>query len=179
MQPEILILSWPMSRCRSRSAKAVAIPWAIGIERAVEGRDLADHAAGVRVALVQRVVGVECGEVGRVGMQVLHVLEPEMRREVALVGERLLEEHEGVDHQHRRRRIDPRDHVQEDGRLGAEGGDEGDLARELGEDASEDVLGPGAAVGQAQRVDPVEGGAVDEAGIKPHRTAPRPGRGRP
>ena len=35
MQPEILIFSGPMSRCRSRSAKASAISCAIGIERAV------------------------------------------------------------------------------------------------------------------------------------------------
>jgi hypothetical protein len=141
------------------------------VEGAVERRDLPDDAAGVRVPAVERAIGVERREVGGRRAQVLHVGQAETVGKVALVGERLLEEHQRVDHQHRQVAVERRDHVEQDRRVGPERGDGGDVAGELRQRAGEDLLGPGFAVGEVERLGAGKGMAL-QVTFRPHGTGP-------
>ena len=149
-------------------------------ERRLKRTHLADVAAGVGIAAVQGVVGVEAPQGPGIGAEVAQVGEAEVRCEFLLVVQRLLEEHQRVEHQHGQVAVDLGDHVQQHGGVGAEGGDQRHLAGELGMYAGDHVLRPRPIVDQAQRLDPLERvRGESNVVVKPHRSGPPAGRGQP
>ena len=102
-----------------------------GCEAARQRLDLADLAAGVGVGLVQVAVGIEPFERRLVRRQHAHVGEAEIGDQRVAIGQRLLEMLAGVEEEHRQRAVDAGDHVEQHGRIRAEGRHRRDLAGEM------------------------------------------------
>ena len=99
--------------------------------RHAEAQGLAQEAAGVGVVAVQRAVRVVASQIARAGTDQAEIGQAEARRQFALIGQRLREQHPGLQEQHRRGAVDFGHHVQQDRRVGAEGRDQRDAAAVL------------------------------------------------
>jgi hypothetical protein len=90
-----LTFSNPFSRSSSNnSSPARVAAWA------------AQEAAGVGVVAVQRAVRVVASQIARAGTDQAEIGQAEARRQFALIGQRLREQHAGLQEQHRGRPVD-------------------------------------------------------------------------